>query len=489
MLHARLQPALAAIAICASACGGSNGGRNDDLGYDPARPLVAQSVVINENGVPVRGDGTPLRGDAIEGEWRTYRGDNGRSGTRIAPGITRPTIVWSAAVGIQGYANTPLVTDDTVFVSSQGTLHNQRDPEDGFYALRRDDGSQRWFYQTIEDVNGAMLTDTHVIGGTDGGHLIAVSRATGELAWDVLFDDPIRHAPVLFDGMLFVNQGDYLAVIDPATGSQRHRVPARMDYEWEMRGALSADSDRMYRTAEACALSAHSADDQLWSATTCMPTSEEWVVEWTYAPPTIAGDRVITLAPIALGFEDADVSLSVTDAATGERLWDVETEQDFPGFTHGTPFPGYDLRHYASMPWIMNGIVWAPLITRPNVIGFDLATGEPRAAVSLPDCRARQFPSIVGVPSRGYLARHDGTLYAFEPLTGAIRWGMQMGLQANAGVPISTAYIGLDGVDSYCHAEPWDGTGLYATPAIAEDGTLFVGSGEGILYAIQDSDW
>lgn len=458
-------------AACCS-CGGAT--RSDDLGFDPAVPL-------SRAGQSERPMGTP-----VEGEWRVFRGNESRSGVRVAPAIRRPQIMWQASVGIQGYANTPLVTDDTVYVSSQGDLHNSSDPRDGIYALDIADGAQRWFYQTQWDINGAMLTDTLVVGGADNGHLVAVDRDTGAEVWVAEMDDPIRHAPIEVDGALYVNQSNRVAVLSPATGSVQYYIDAPEEDAWVMRGALADDGERLYRTHHNCGVSATEDGDTQWDVTACETAPQAWANLPVMSPPTVVEDHVLVHAPRLLGYEDADLRLTAFDAETGEITWSQPTEQSFDQ-PHASP--GYDQRYFAAAPWVMHGAVWVPQLSRAGLVAFDLDTGRHVGTVTLPDCRLRQFPSIVGVPSVGYFARHDGNLYGFSPHTGELVWAIRLRYANDAGSNVTTATMGIGVHDTYCNADPWDGSGLFSTPAIAADGTLFVGSGEGFLYAIQDRDW
>lgn len=474
----------------AAGCGAA-GARGDDLGYDPAVADLGAPVepLFDARGLPLGSAGVPLRAEAVTGEWTTFRGDRTRSGTRLAPGIGDPRIRWSTRVGIQGYTNTPLVGRDAVFVSSQGATHDVGDSEDGFYALDLADGSRRWFFGTNEDVNGASLSDELVIGGTDDGTLYAIERATGRERWRVELGSPQRHGPLIDGDLAYAQLVDGVAVIDVHTGSTREILPGASDDSG--RGALAATRRALFRTARNCRLESWEGGDDAWSATVCPIGSEEWVWADNYVPPMPIGGALLTIAPSLLDYSSAELHVELRDATTGERFWTSETEQLVSDMGMVPAEPGYDLPYHASLPWLMNGTLFVPQVTLPNVVGIDLASGRMRAVLRMPDCRSRQFASIVGVPARGYFARHDGTLYGFAPATGSISWSLNLQYQASAGSSPRVGY-GYDPYlysDTYCYADPWDGTALFATPAIGEDGVLYVGSGEGFLYAIGDSDW
>jgi outer membrane protein assembly factor BamB len=477
----------AATAATLVACGGSPNLPNDDLGYDPAiRDIDAALVeVFDAQGLPTGAAGAPLRAIAVEGDWATHLGNAERTGTRLAPGIEEPVIRWSAEVGIQGYANTPLVDDERVYVSSQGSLHNQGDSEDGFYAIDAIDGSHVWFYPTNEDINGSSLTADFVVGGSDDGTLYAIGRTTGEREWEIELGSPIHHGPLVDGDVLRVQLESGFMNVNARDGRTLHRSSGEPD-SYDVRGSLSGSGADTYRVARACSLAAYSGDSESWSRTTCTPSSEEWQRASVYGPAVVIGGALLTLTPISFDYEGTSLSLGLYERDGGAELWTVDSEAHLRDDT--TSSPSYDSSHMAASPWLMNGVVFVPRVQHSDLVGFDLATGQARLRVWMPDCRARQFASIVGVPSIGYYARHDGHIYAFRPLTGEIAWTMSLQYHATASV-IPTNRLSWTGDRAYCSGDPWDGSPLFSTPAIGTDGTLYVGSGEGWLYAIEDTGW
>lgn len=477
----------AAVIVAIAGCGGTARLPNDDLGYDPAiRDLDAAPVeIFDAEGLPLGSSGAPLRGAAVEGEWSTHLGNAERTGTRLAPSIQEPVIRWSADVGIQGYANTPLVGTDRVFATSQGSLHNQSDSEDGFYALDIVDGSRLWFYPTNEDINGASLTEDFVVGGSDDGTLFAIDRETGEKAWEIELGSPLHHGPLVDGNTLRVQLESGFVTIDARNGTSMQRGSGDPD-GYDVRGSLSGSDGDVYRVARACSLSAYRDDDQAWGRTSCTPSSEEWQRASQYGPAVVVGGGLLSLSPVALDYESADLALGLFDRDSGEQLWSVDSEAPLAEDRYASP--SYDATFMAASPWLMNGVVFVPRLQRTGLVGFDLATGEPRLRVSMPDCRCRQFASIVGVPSLGYFARHDGRVYAFRPATGEVAWVVSLQYNATAS-PIAPNGLSWATGYTYCSADPWDGSALFSTPAIGTDGTLYVGSGEGWIYAIEDAAW
>lgn len=477
----------AALCVALVGCGSAPNLPNDDLGYDPAvRDLnAAPDSAFNPMGLPIGATGAPLRGVPVEGEWTMHLGNQERTGTRLAPGITEPIIRWTASVGIQGYANTPLVGSDYIFASSQGSLHNQSDADDGFYAIDPQDGSRAWFYSTNEDVNGASLTDDYVVGGTDDGTLYAIERATGEKAWEIELSSPLRHGPLVDGNTLRVQLERGFVEIDARDGRTLQRSSGEPD-GYDVRGTLAQSGDDVYRASRACSVEAYEDGDNAWARTTCTPSSEDWRRAAIYAPPTIIGGALIVLAPEEMDYEVSHTSLAVINREDGSEVWMAEPEAPLPGDPPSNP--SYEQAFLAASAWVMNGVVFVPRVSAADVLGYDLASGDVRLRVDMQDCRTRQFASIVGVPSRGYYARHDGRLYSFVPATGEVAWAMSLQYAATAAI-VQTQGLSWAGNNGYCSADPWDGSALFATPALGEDGTLYVGSGEGTLYAIEDANW
>jgi len=165
--------------------------------------------------------------------------------------------------------------------------------------------------------------------------------------------------------------------------------------------------------------------------------------------------------------------------------WRRSIEQRFQGLGAGAT--SYSHTYYGATPWPMDGLLWMPLLHARGIGGYRSVDGALTAVVPLPRCLERQFASIVGVPSRGYLARTDGSLVAFSPRTAQLTWIIDFASPA-AVARRTDASIQAD-LGDYCDVGDLSGAALFATPALAEDGTLFVGTGTGFLYAVRDAGW
>jgi hypothetical protein len=88
------------------------------LGEAPGSALAAEAPTEPEDLTPTAAGivhtEPPTAADfavpTVDGDWTMVRGATHRSGLRDAPAIERPRVAWSIEVGIQGYANPPIVT-------------------------------------------------------------------------------------------------------------------------------------------------------------------------------------------------------------------------------------------------------------------------------------------------------------------------------------------------------------------------------------------
>lgn len=441
-------------------------------------PMLGESMVEE-----VRHDAPPTAADfevvAVDGAWSTFRGNLTRSGLRQAPAITAPMIRWSARVGIQGYANTPVVTEDAIFVASQGDTHDSgegTDEREGVYRLDPATGGVVWEVRTARDANGIALYGDTLLVGTDGGMLYALDAATGATRWQYNVECNVFHAPLVDNGQVLLPRRDSTARLDFATGAPLGAGLGRCRNG--ERGIGSAADGSVFMASDYRLIEHFRGEQAVW-AVHPVPAAIGDIGAWT--PPLLTRNMaLVSVHDWSFGPVTPESVLRPAIFAfwkdNAQLAWTIDVNpiaQNVPTSSTQTPF----LR---AMPWIDGGRLWFTPNNRGELVWFDVTTGQPGGAIALPDCRQRQFSSIVGVPGTGYLSRHDGVLYAFS--TGdapAILWSLSIGNHGATGG--TTTHDPLPGG---CQATPRDGTGLFATPAIGPDGTLYVGSGDGYLYAI-----
>lgn len=103
----------------------------------------------------------------------------------------------------------------------------------GLYALRAEDGTTLWRFETVGFVQCAPLYDPAedvVYFGSNDGALYKVAAQTGKLLWRFMTNAEVARRPVLENGLLYaVNANDTVLALEPDSGKLRwhqHRTPA-----------------------------------------------------------------------------------------------------------------------------------------------------------------------------------------------------------------------------------------------------------------------
>ncbi|HUG74091.1 MAG TPA: PQQ-binding-like beta-propeller repeat protein, partial [Acidimicrobiia bacterium] len=77
----------------------------------------------------------------------------------------------------------------------------------------------------------------------------------------------------------------------------------------------------------------------------------------------------------------------------------------------------------------------------------------------------------------------DGGLYAISIANQVVQWEIYLG-NSNAGGRFPEEFLG-----DYCNSLPEGASAIQASPAVAPNGTIVVGTLDGRLIAIADRDW
>jgi outer membrane protein assembly factor BamB len=450
---------------------------------NPGEAALSEPVVASINRPAPMHTSPPTAADfavvPVAGDWFTYRGNYERSGLRDAPAITAPAVKWAVQVGIQGYANTPLISGDTLYVTSQGERHNQHpdtpDAVDGVVALNAETGAERWRFATAADANGMTLVDGVLYVSTDRGSLYALDATNGQQRWRLETGCHLFHGPYVADGSVWLVRRNGVVLVDAATGAPRTSLG---DCPGEERGGVAADAGGVY-------IAPSSRELEVWRGTEPAWVARDEGVESTrpgsWMPPQLTSSMAIA-SYSTWRFEPQGVG-SRREAIVA--FWRDDTHPAWVVDLNDPTLEIDDRRRptafHRAMPWVLGSRVYATPTNRGAIVAYDVATGAIVDSLQLPDCRRRQFGSIVGTPTMGYLARHDGMLYGFEPNPMRIAWSIQLGLHGLAGGNVPSV-----SVTAGCSHLPEDGTALFSTPSIGADGTLYVGAGDGWIYAINN---
>jgi len=103
----------------------------------------------------------------------------------------------------------------------------------GLYALRAEDGTHLWRFETLGFVQCQPLYDPAedaVYFGSNDGALYRIDARDGRLRWRFMTNAEVARRPILHEGTLYVtNANDTLIALDPETGKlkwHQHRTPA-----------------------------------------------------------------------------------------------------------------------------------------------------------------------------------------------------------------------------------------------------------------------
>jgi outer membrane protein assembly factor BamB len=103
----------------------------------------------------------------------------------------------------------------------------------GLYAVRAEDGTVLWRFETLGFVNCSPLYsrgEDAVYFGSNDGALYKVAARDGRLLWRFMTNAEVSRRPILEGGLLYVaNANDTLLALEPATGKLRwhhHQTPA-----------------------------------------------------------------------------------------------------------------------------------------------------------------------------------------------------------------------------------------------------------------------
>ena len=398
------------------------------------------------------------------GAWPVFQRNPARLGASTAQGIVKPTLKWSKEVGIASWLNNPVVVGEHVFVGSSGQAWNQPDGADGVSSMDLETGEAQWFFAVDGDVNGVAYANCRVFATSDAGLVVALDARTGKVLWR--FEAPAK----IYTNPLPV--GD-LVIVGDAKGSV-WAVDARDgEARWSnrlsgpIRGGAAFDGARIFVTSQAMETAAldPATGDFVWVRRLETPGGKE-----IYAAPTVVkGLLVVGYARDTTYPVPAFVAY---DAKTGADVWtasDPENLQQSWG-------------NVRSSPAVVDGrlVYGEPYSNR--IVSIDAATGAVTSSTAAGPCMFPHWPSAAVAADVYYVPRHSGGLYAFDNASGRLNWALYLGDANRPPLPFPDEL--RDGDWSRCEWDPPVGRAIYASPAIADDGTVIVATGDGYLHAV-----
>lgn len=361
----------------------------------------------------------------------------------------------------------------------------------GFGAI----GKLRWSAAagTTDRVEGSAVIGSEgtVYIGADDGSVYAFNGATGAIRWaTVVQTEGADSTPVLgADGSLYVGAGSSVVALDAATGAFKWRFET--DGDVESSPTLAPDGTLYFGADDAKVYALNASDGTL---------------KWTFSfPDGSATDSSPALGADGTVYIGSDKgTLYALNGQLGVLKWNFQTIDKISG----APAVGLDGTVYVcalnsdktkSVTYALNGLTgsqrWA-------------ATHASQSAPSVAISRdGSVFVTGVALPvtANGASASERAVVWALDGHSGAQKWERRLepGSAGVTAVSIDAAgilyvqaerSIAGEGVGKLSALEPLTGSILWefvtngssnSIPAIGADGTVYVGSDDGRVYAIR----
>jgi outer membrane protein assembly factor BamB len=327
--------------------------------------------------------------------------------------------------------------------------------------------------------------------GADDGRLYAMDGLTGVIRWaTVLQKAGVDSTPALSaDGTLFVGAGHFVIALDAASGVQKWKFATAGDVESAPALApdgtlyFGADDARVYALdssngalrwvyafhdgSDTDSSPALGADGTVYigsdKGTLCALDGQQGALKWVFqaigeisGAPAVGGDGWVYIC--ALNSAKTESVVYAIDGQSGLQRWAVtHSSQSAPSVAIGR-----DGVVFASGVALGSTIDATTVLPSAVVWALDAGTGAQKWEQCLEPGSAGV--TAVSVDGRGILYVQSerpatdegvGKLTALEPLTGRVLWDVATGGSSNS------------------------------SPAIGSDGTVYVGSDDGRVYAIR----
>ena len=337
--------------------------------------------------------------------------------------------------------------------------------------------SPTWEFSTDGRLRGTPAIDAAAVYiGSNDGVLYAIDRENGELVWDHQTDSVRIHSPTVVKDMVFAASGEAFFGLSAATGERRWQTEDRRI----MIDPIVFDADAY----------GYAVDREGWRF---------------HAIETNSGHRHWSINE---GFDEStqlQSNISATSRTVATATW-----SSLRGFDRESGEPVWSVPHPESVESIDNNGTAFLVGTRasnatPNVLSVDHADGTVHWRTATNPGEWVTGINVAGddVYATGIEAHGDGTktrrVTALATNTGTVRWSVPIAERTTASVPprpvaLTEATLVATGSDVLTFIDRASGevSHRFELPAdshgvpILSDGTLYVGSDDGTLYAYED---
>jgi outer membrane protein assembly factor BamB len=315
---------------------------------------------------------------------------------------------------------------------------------------------------------GASIVSTPILGFdgmlyvmTDKGDLIALRRESGEVIWQAHVGGRGFSTPALgSDNHIYVGGSDGVWAVDAETGDLLWQQET--DREVESSPNIGAGGSIFVGSSDGLMFNI---DDETGGA--------YW---WLRAGDSIRSSPALGRSEIYSNCDDG--KMYVFDRQRIGILWTFIPDTFTPGLIYSSPALADDGTIYTALG---DGLFAIDPRTQTRKWKFQKAAGM-RGTPAL-----SRLPLVV-------VGCNDGRLYAVDSRTGTEKWSRDIEVYSTVSIAgDNTVYAGslrdgklyaLDGATGATKWS-WSGGGILSAPSVDGDGTLYVGTGQGKLYAIQ----
>lgn len=313
-----------------------------------------------------------------------------------------------------------------------------------------------WTFKCEDEIrSNVAIADGKVFVSVYDNNLYALNQKTGEIAWKFPTSDGVGASPCVYEGTIFIGSSDSrMYAIDMRSGRQK--------WYFETQGPIYSSPkvrfDHLF----------FGSDDGNLYALNIKHGRKAWVVN---AYGAVRSSPYVDDERIFIGTEGGYIYCM--DLSNGKTKWQSQAK-----------------RAVTSSPVLYEDVVVVGS-TDATVYAFDAATGW---AIWRFRARRPVISSPIVHDNIVYIGSSDGSLYALDMNSGRQLWQFETEGQVNSSPAISQGAVYFGSTDGFIYSIHLKKGGLrwkfdtkspvISSPVIDEDGIIYIGSTNHILYAL-----